>query len=89
MYKEWIPKRALIWFSENEKRKQHGRLIKSWSDRLSEDVQNNEMTWDDFREIADERALWKSYVTQYATARGSTKVYRLRSVLMLSTMFPH
>jgi len=30
---------------------------------LSEDLRNIEMTWNDFREVADDRSLWKSRIS--------------------------
>jgi len=31
---------------------------------LSEDLENIDMTWDDFGKVADDRSPWKSWVVQ-------------------------
>jgi len=41
---------------------------------MTEDLQNIEMTWTDYGDIADDQALWKSCVTQCFPTRGRTKV---------------
>ena len=51
-----IPKQAPTWFPQNGKSK-HGRPRKSWSDTLSEDLQNIQMAWKDNGEVADDRPL--------------------------------
>jgi len=52
-----------------------GRTRKSWSDTLTEDLQNTEMIWTDYGEIADDWSLWKTCVAQCVLrARGRTKV---------------
>jgi len=49
-----IPKQALTWFPENGKiTRWTGRPEKSWSDTLTEHLQNIDMTWDDFGEMID------------------------------------
>jgi len=49
-------KQAQAWFTENRKRKR-GRPRKFWSDTLPEDLQNLEMTWDDYEESADDQSM--------------------------------
>ena len=40
-----------------------GGVRKSWSDKVTEDQQNIEMTWTDYAEIADKLATWNSRVS--------------------------
>jgi len=64
----------LTWFPRDVKRGP-GRPGKSWNDKVTEDLQNIEMTWTDNGETADDHAMWKSYVTQCVPrTRGRTKV---------------
>ena len=74
------------WFSESGKRK-GGRSRKSWGDMLSEDLQNIEMTWDDFGEVTDDRSLWKSYYRSVTTTRGRNALTcRIASRIFSSTV---
>ena len=47
-----------------------GRARKSWSDKLTEDLQNVATTWTDFGEIADDRPLLRNCVAQCVTTCG-------------------
>jgi len=42
--------------------KKTGKPRKFWRDTATDDLQNMEMTWTDYGEIADDRALWKTCV---------------------------
>jgi len=57
-----MPRQALLWCPKDGKRGP-GRPRKSWSDPLTEDLQNFEVTWTDRGEIAGDQSMWKSCVT--------------------------
>ena len=46
----------------------------SWCNTVTEDLQDIEMTWTDYGEIADDRALWTNCVVQCVSRTcGRTK----------------
>lgn len=54
---------------------------------LSEDLQNIEMTSDDFGEVTDDRSLWKSYYRSVTTTRGRNALTcRIASRIFSSTV---
>jgi len=55
---EYHDKHCTSWFPEDGKRGPDGRPRKSWSDTLTENLQNIERTWTDHEETADDWPMW-------------------------------
>jgi len=47
---------------------------KNWIDTMSKELEDIKMTWEEAKEVATERTLWRRCVARCAAGMGRTKV---------------
>jgi len=63
------PNKALYWQVQGYKRKQ-GRPRRNWIDTVSIDFTNMDLSWEEAKEMALNRDVWRNCVARYAGRRG-------------------